>query len=209
MVIFWAEGFNSEAFKNYDCILEKDNALLQYDIFLLNKSHIEDFMCQLHYAGLKPKDIRFDVKGDVAALLGKAPEGQVWKEDVRHLIETYWLHINMSAKYFLRKDYFKLDEVLRILKDTHASLLLTEYDRITWGGIANKLHYIPEEKQKHLKKYYCHEDFVVTRQNLRQSMRWFEEDMQAPEDAGIQAFHIKICEKIKKDWLKRMKETVF
>jgi hypothetical protein len=62
--------------------------------------------------------------------------------------------------------------------DTHASLLLTAYDKITWGGTANKLHTLGHKKQEHLKKYGCTEDFKWVRRNLLQSICWFERDIE-------------------------------
>lgn len=88
VLIFWPEDFNGVSMKNFDCLLEREGQILQYDIFLL-----------------------------------------------------------------------------------------TAYDRTTWGGAANKLHYLPKEKQKHLQYYYCDNDLDKTAQNLHQSMLWFEEDV--------------------------------
>lgn len=109
----------------------------------------------------------------------------------------------MTAKYLIRKDYFKLNRVMRILFDTHASLLLTLYDAISWGGIENKLHFIPKEKQEHLKKYSCTEDFSLNRNNLLQSAEWFEQDaaeavMKQSEDINADNFG-----SVKNYWIKQ------
>lgn len=203
VLIFWGEGFNGETIKNYDCILEKDGLLFQYDIFLLNNRHVDDFMCQIHYMDLQKQDIIFDTNHVVERLIEKAPKGQQWNEDVIRLIQTYWLHVNMSAKYFLRNDFFKLEGVLRILMDTHTSLLLTLYDKITWGGTANKLHYLEEEQQKHLKKYYCCENYELVRENLVQSMLWFEEDVASSGNKEVEKMCREIGEPVKKAWSRR------
>lgn len=200
ILIFWAEGFNGESIRNYDCILERDGKLLSYDIFLLNHARIDDNMCILHYADLKEENIYFDRDGAVAELLGKVLERKTWQDDLLRLIETYWLHINMTIKYFLRKDYFKLEGVLRILMDTHTSLLLTAYDKITWGGTANKCHYLPEEKQSHLKKYFCDEDFYKVKENLWQEMCWFREDVQELNQEEVCRISTRISEKIINEW---------
>lgn len=201
IVIFWAEDFNNDAMKNYDCILKKDGKLFQYDVFLLNHEHIDDFMCQLHYMDLKKEDVLFEMDNVVSNLIEKAPKGQVWSDNMMRLIQTYWLHIDMTIKYFLRKDYFKLEGILRILMDTHTSLLLTAYDRITWGGTANKLHFLTEEKQNHLKKYYCSEDFDEVRENLLRSMCWFEEDIAEMGSAEMILYSQEMGKEIKKAWL--------
>lgn len=177
VLIFWPEDFNGVSMKNFDCLLEREGQILQYDIFLLNDAALDDGMCKIHYADLKRENIFFDPAGKVAALIHDDQIHGTWSDDIFHLIDTYWLHIHMSSKYFLRGDYFKLEGVLRLLMDTHASLLLTAYDRTTWGGAANKLHYLPKEKQKHLQYYYCDNDLDKTAQNLHQSMLWFEEDV--------------------------------
>ncbi|MNW62069.1 hypothetical protein D3C74_401770 [compost metagenome] len=107
----------------------------------------------------------------------------------------------MSAKYLIRKDFFKLEGVLRILMDTHTSLLLTAYDKITWGGSANKLHFIDEEKQKHLMKCACLEDFVIVRNNLMQAMEWFIDDVGEIGSINEVEFNESIFNDIKRDWL--------
>ena len=82
----------------------------------------------------------------------------------------------MTAKYLLREDYFKLNHVMRVLYDSHVSLLLTKYDRKKWGGAENKLRFIPEDKKRHLMQYYCTADFAADRERLVRCFEWFEED---------------------------------
>lgn len=200
-LIFWAEDFNGESIRSYDCLLEREGKLCQYDIFLINIAHIEDYMCRIHYEDLTEENIFFDREGKVASLINKDFNKQTWQDDIPRLIETYWLHIYMTGKYFMRKDYFKLEGILRILMDAHTSLLLSVYDRITWGGAANKLHYLPEEKQAHLKKYYCAEDLDLLIENLWKAMCWFEEDVLELDGGGYEKYN-ELSEKIKRWWKK-------
>ncbi len=44
----------------------------------------------------------------------------------------------------------KLNNVLHTMFETHISMLLVGFDKITWGRSANKLHFIPMGKQAHL-----------------------------------------------------------
>lgn len=208
VLIFWPEEFNGASLKNYDCLLERDGQILQYDIFLLNDAALEDGLCKIHYADLKRENIYFDTEGKVAALINENRIHQTWSDDIFHLIDTYWLHIHMTTKYFLRQDYFKLEGVLRLLMDTHTSLLLTAYDRITWGGTANKLHYLPKEKQKHLQYYYCDTDLDKTAENLYQSMLWFEEDIMELDMEEAVCQNQKISEKIRTNWEKIMNDSI-
>lgn len=60
--------------------------------------------------------------------------------------------------------------------ETHVSMLLAGFDQTLWGGSANKLHFISKDKQVHLKKYYCSEDFPQIQANLIESMRYFQSD---------------------------------
>lgn len=120
-------------------------------------------------------------------------------------METYWLNVQMSVKYFKRNDFFKLDGVLRTLMDMHTSLLLNAYDKITWGGSANKLHYIPEEKQRHLMKYGCIEDFNLMKRNLHLSIHWFEEDANEMIGADTSMNDEKVLGAVIQEyWLKQM-----
>ncbi len=177
VILCWGEDFNGEAIKNYDCLLSKHGKIFQYDVFLLNNNHIDDYICRLHYADITENDIIFSDKNTTEKIFGNKVKGNTWQADVNRIAETYWLHIQMSIKYFLRRDFFKLNGVLRILMDTHASLLLTKYDKITWGGIANKLHFIPAEKKTHLMRYGCTEDLNKVKTNLLWSLEQFENDL--------------------------------
>ncbi|WP_159459765.1 nucleotidyltransferase domain-containing protein [Scatolibacter rhodanostii] len=196
----WAEGFNSHAIKNYGYLIRYGGKLFQYDVFLLNQGQIDDFMCQIHYTELKKPDVIFDKNNNVQALIDKGIKGSSWRADIRYLITTYWFHVQMSAKYLLRKDYFKLEGVLRILMDTHMSLLLTVYDKTTWGGSANKLHFIPEEKQEHLMCYGCSKDFSIVRTNLLQVMKWFCDDVSSSKDIEIIQYNEQLNTKVLDDW---------
>lgn len=204
LLIFWPEDFNGPSICNYDCLLEREGKILQYDIFLLNDAALDDEMCKIHYADLQTDNIYFDKTGKAAALINTNRIRHTWSDDICHLIDTYWLHIHMTAKYLLRRDYFKLAGVLRILMDTHTSLLLTAYDQTTWGSSANKLHYLPEDKQCHLKRYYCDANFQHTQANLRQSMLWFEEDIQEFKIAEAVEQNKTISDKVKKAWLEML-----
>jgi hypothetical protein len=84
--------------------------------------------------------------------------------------------------------------------DAHTSLLLNEYDTITWGGSANKLHFIPDEKQRHLMKYGCMEDFERLRENLLASINWFEEDSNEIAGKELECYK-EITNQVKEYWV--------
>ncbi len=75
IILMWEETFNSQAIKNYDFLLSIDGIIFQYDICLLNSGKIDDFMCQIHYTGLKPEDIVFEKEHFVSGLIHAAPSG--------------------------------------------------------------------------------------------------------------------------------------
>ena len=205
VILCWDEDFNSDTMKNYDYLLCLNGKIFQYDVFLLNNACIDDFMCKLHYTDLKRENIIFAVDGLADTLIQNSPQGTLWHDDRKRLIETYWLHIQMSVKYFKRKDFFKLDSVLRTLMDTHSSLLLDAYDKITWGGSANKLHYIPEEKQMHLMKYGCIEDYDSMKKNFLLFINWFEEDVnEIIGDDSSMADAKELGARIKEYWINHM-----
>lgn len=204
VVIEWAEDFNSDAIKNYCYLLKLNGHIFQYDVFLLNKNMLDDFMCRVHYAGLRRDDIIFDVDGNVEKLLSVASDKSTWNANYHRLIQTYWFHIHMTAKYFARKDFFKLNHVLRILMDTHTSLLLTALDKISWGGSANKLYFIASDKQQHLQKYGCTDNFSAMAVDLLQSLEWFQADVEGlcyPKEIEYSKDIGKI---IKKYWINQM-----
>ncbi|GIP52969.1 nucleotidyltransferase domain-containing protein [Paenibacillus vini] len=201
VIVCWPEGFNSKAIKNYGYIVELEGRLFQYDLFLINQGHADDFICKIHYTDLKTTNIIFEIGDAVKQIIQHAPKGECWNADIEHLIHTYWFHIHMSAKYLLREDFFKLNGVLRTLMDTHTSLLLAAYDKIPWGGSANKLHFLDEEKKNHLKKYGCVDDFSLVRVNMLQSIGWFEadvEDIGKPNEINLNKG---LAQTVKRNWV--------
>lgn len=205
VVLSWPEDFNSEAIKNYGFLLKFNNRVFQYDVFMLNSDLLDDFMCRLHYTDLKEQDVLFDINGNVGKLIDKALRGSLWKADIMMIIDTYWYHAHMTAKYIVRKDYFKLNNALRTMMDTHISLLLTAYDKITWGGSANKLHFVPEDMQRHLMRYYCTEDFAMNSANVQWSIEQFEADIFKVGTADQIEYGRKKAENVKAYWLSTMK----
>lgn len=176
IILCWPERFNNEAIINNGYLLLSGSRIFQFDVFLLNADKADDNMCRLHYTGLKKADIIFDKTGMVNEFMELCLRGDLWSDDAPYLEKTYWYHANMTGKYLKRKDYFKLNQVLHTMYEAHISMLLSGFDQITWGGSANKLHFIPLEKQAHLKKYYCPENLEGVEQNLIDCMKWFQAD---------------------------------
>lgn len=176
ILLCWPENFNSEAIINNGYLLLKNNNIFQFDVFLMNSEKLDDFMCQIHYRDLKEKDIIFDKRGLVKELMLLDLKGNIWSEDIVYLEKKYWYHANMTSKYLKREDYFKLNNVVHTMLETHISMLLVGFDKITWGGSASKLQFIPKDKQKHLKEYYCSEDFTQVKINLIKCMKEFQID---------------------------------
>lgn len=205
VVLCWPEVFNSEAITNYGFLLKKEEILLQFDVFLLNSYKMDDFMCRIHYTDLRKENVFFDKVGDVEKLIKTAPKGEIWKADINNLYDTYWFHMNMTIKYIKRKDFFKLNNVMRILMDTHVSLLLAGYDCITWGGTANKLHFIPKEKQEHIMRYGCSQNFEMNMKHLLQDMKWFAEDYKDVCNLTGIKYDEKIANEIMNNWNEKMK----
>lgn len=200
VILCWEEDFNNHTIINNGYLLKMGEDIFQFDIFLLNNSYIDDYMCKIHYSELSAEDIIFDNDDMVLSLCEKKIRGELWPDNIERLMKTYWYHFNMTAKYLLRGDYFKLNGVMRTLFDVHASLLLTAYDTITWGGVENKLHFIPEEKQKHLKNYYCTGNFKMDRENLMMSLEYFEGDLQEICQSKTVDYDPSIGENVKKCW---------
>lgn len=200
LLLCWGEEFNSDVIINNGYLLKLGSDVFQFDVFLLNSAHLDDYMYKIHYSELSAKDIVFDRDNAVKSLCEKNLAGQLWSADIDRLIRTYLYHFNMTAKYLLRVDYFKLNGVVRTLFDTHASLLLTVHDKITWGGMENKLHFIPKEKQEHLKRYYCTDDFLLNKDNLQTSLEWFEQDLKEVSEIKSVDFDNTVFDALKAHW---------
>ena len=89
---------------------------------------------------------------------------------------------------------------MRMLYDNHVSLLLTGYDAIKWGGAENKLGFLPADKQDHLKKYSCSDDFLLNREHLLQSVKWFAQDIQDVSERKGQKFDTKPLAIVQENW---------
>ncbi len=201
----WPEGFNSDAIINNGYLLSKNGSVFQFDVFLINSDKADDFMCRLHYTDLKKSDIIFDKNDAVRKLVQLNITGSCWNDDIEHLEKTYWYHAFMTVKYIKRKDYFKLNNVLRTLYDTHISMLLCGYDEITWGGTANKLHFIPQDKQKHLMGYYCFVNFDEVAENILQSMKVFREDSKEIHSLKNINYSENLSKSVIENWIKEIK----
>lgn len=202
VIICWAENFNNKKIKSYSFILKLKCHIFQYDVVLINKNYTDYHMCKIFYMNLQNEHIIFDKQEYVKELVLNAPLGSFYSMDRKRIIETYWFYVEMSIKYFKRKDFFKLEGVMRVLFDMHSSLILTGYDKINWGGTENKLHFIDSRKQKHLMKYGCIEDLSCMRNNLLQSICWFEEDVEDIGTVENQKYSHTIGELIKEHWIK-------
>lgn len=55
-------------------------------------------------------------------------------------------------------------------------MLPAGYDSITWGGWECHVKYLPEEKQKHLMRYFDSSDLEKMKKNLLEVIRYFSED---------------------------------
>ena len=177
LVIFWKESYNNDELKSFGCDLEIDGKYYQFDIFIINDQKTDAWFCKWHYTDITLENIIFDSDGEVTKLISNAPKGVIFERDINNIITTYWHHVHMVIKYFLRQDYFKLHNNFNIIMESHADLLLAKYDTITWGSWHSKIkHCVPIEKQLHLKKYFDSTNFEEMKENLKQSIEWFCED---------------------------------
>lgn len=176
VVVYWSESFNNDEIKSYGVDIQISGRIYQFDIFLLNYSKIDSWWCRLHYTDTRVEDIIFDRDGVVSSLISKAPKGEIQKRDILYCIETYWHHIHMLIKYFMRKDYFKLLKNINIIMQSHIELLLEQYDCISWGGWDSKIKYIPKEKQEHLMDYFASNDIERMKKNIKNLIELFSLD---------------------------------
>jgi predicted nucleotidyltransferase len=177
LLIFWAESFNDEYFRNYCSVIRLGNNLHQFDFFILNADHPEEWMCRQHLKGCTRDNIIFDRTGEVAKLLDKGLRTDNTIPDPVRAMDTYWFHTEMLIKYFKRKDIFKLIKNMEILFHAHVDLLLSQYDTLDWGSWESKIkHCVPEEKQQHLKSYFARAEFSDLEDAVKKSMALFRMD---------------------------------
>lgn len=177
LLIFWGEDFNDAHFKNYCSLIRLGNNLHQFDFFIINADHPEEWMCRQHCKGCTSDNIIFDKTGEVAEFLAKGYTTDNYIPDSIRAMDTYWFHAEMLIKYFKRKDMFKLIKNIDTLFHSHVDLLLSQYDTLDWGSWESKIkHCVPEEKQQHLKSYFTNADFDDLEAAVKKSIILFKKD---------------------------------
>jgi hypothetical protein len=177
LLICWAEGFNSNSFKNFCCAIRIGCNIHQLDFFIINNDYQDDWMCKLHCKGCTRENIIFDRAGEVTLLLDKGYSAENHIPNTVRAIDTYWFHVVMLIKYFKRGDIFKLIKNIDILFHAHVDLLLSRYDTLDWGGWESKVkHCVPMEKQEHLKVYFTLADLNALESAIKKGIILFKND---------------------------------
>ncbi|GKX66748.1 aminoglycoside 6-adenylyltransferase [Inconstantimicrobium mannanitabidum] len=177
LLIFWGEDFNDVHYKNYCSLIRLGDNLHQFDFFIINADHPEEWMCREHCKGCTNDNIIFDRTGEVAEFLAKGYTTDNYRPDPIRAMDTYWFHANMLIKYFKREDIFKLIKNIDILFHSHVDLLLSQYDTLDWGSSESKIkHCIPKEKQQHLKSYFTNADCDDIEATIKKSIILFKKD---------------------------------
>lgn len=167
LILVWLEVFNCDELKNFQYIYRIGEEICALDVFLLNSQKNDSWIARAHYTALKPGDVIFDKNDAVKQLIKKAPQGSVLKFDVQYLVKTYFTHLNMLIKYFIRNDYFKIKKNIDILYNTHIELLLSKYDKIVWGDYCNKIkHCIPKDLHPRLMMYFSSSAIDFLKKNI-------------------------------------------
>lgn len=177
VLLYWGESFNDEYFKNYCSLIRMNKNLHQFDLFFINTDYPDNWMSRLHSKGCTRDHIIFDKTGEVAEFLDKGFQTEKEVYDPIRIMDTYWFHTEMLIKYFKRKDFFKLVNVIHILYQTHVELLLSQYNALGWGSIESKIgHCVPDEKREHLKTYFAKPEFDELEAAVRVGMNLFKTD---------------------------------
>ncbi len=177
LVIFWAESFNDNYFKNYCSVMKLGENLHQFDFFVLNQDYPMEWMCRQHLKGCTREHIIFDRTGEVGILLDKGLRTENQIPDLTRTMDTYWFHAEMLIKYFKRKDMFKLIKNMDVIFHAHVDLLLSQYDTLDYGAWETKVKYcVPKEKQQHLLCYFTSADFEQMKHTMLRCMPLFQKD---------------------------------
>ena len=197
VVNIWPEGYNCDELKNFQHVIRLNDELFMIDFFVLNSIKNDCWIARQHYMDLSPKQVIFDKHGEVKELIKRSPKGSKANFDVSYVISTYYTHLCMLIKYFLREDYFKLRKNIDFLYNAHAELLLSQYDKIGWGDYCNKIKQcVPKNMQEHLKLYMTSPDIEIMKKEILACAESFASDAQ------------KICQDIKVQYPKRTEQLI-
>lgn len=180
-ILIWPEEFNSNDLRNYAVLMKgTDGCIVQYDFTIMNNSKIMNPFCKIWYKQCTDNNIIFDRYGDISRLLKtNIDEDSTSRQiDVLHQINKYWLFCYIAIKYYKREDIFKLQSTMQELFHIHSNLLLSIYQKESWGGWPSLIkNNVPSEKQIFLLKYFCESDIFNIRENLFHVMEAFSKDI--------------------------------
>ena len=167
VVNVWPESYNCDELKNFQHVIRLKDDLYMIDFFVLNSIKNDCWIARQHYMDLLPNQVIFDKSGAVKELIKRSPTGSKVNIDIPYVIKTYYTHLCMLKKYFLRCDYFKLRKNIDFLYNAHTELLLSQYDKIGWGDYCNKIKQcIPKNMQEHLKLYMTSPDIDIMKREI-------------------------------------------
>lgn len=187
VLIFWAEDFNDDLFRNYCAVLKIGETLHQLDVFIVNDESAENWMTRLHSQGFTSEHIIFDRDESVKDFMAKIVPLDYEKPSLERIIDTYWFHAEMLVKYFKRRDFFKLVKNIEVLFQSHVELLVYQYNNIgfaPWESIVKSC--VPQEKQENLKLYFTEPDIDKMEEGIRKCMNVFEDNAaETCKQAGV------------------------
>ena len=127
VILCWEEDFNSDSIINNGYLLEKNWRIFQFDVFLLSKDRIDDYICKIHYTDLYERDIIFDKDGSVLALAENCPHGEFWGDDADRLIRIFFNSVPIypaEAARILPKPLKAAREPLSVLREILGAVIL-------------------------------------------------------------------------------------
>lgn len=188
-ILIWPEEFNSGSLKNYAVLLKSENGeIFQYDFTIINKAKAHKPFCKIFYQECSVNNIIFDKNGDVASLFASNTNENVFRIDIQHKINKYWLFCFLTVKYYKRGNIFHLQSTIQELFHTHVNLLLSRCNKPIYGSFPNQIkNNLSQDKQAELINYFCKGELSDIKETLLVVMDIFSKDAVALcEENGLE-----------------------
>lgn len=177
VIFIYPKEFNSDILKNYGILMQKNSNILQYDLIIINYSKVSNDFCKLYYEDCTEENIIFDKNDIVKTLINNNTKVIRNKEDITNLIYQYMYYLNMTIKYYLSNDYFRILTTKKVLYNTHADLLLSINQKSTWLGIDDLIkNNLSKENKENLLEYFTCSNMENIKESLRKVMDLFFKD---------------------------------
>lgn len=181
--LWLGEDFNDSSIKNYAILIETEG-LHQYDLTIVKESKVGEGMAEVFSKGCKKENIIFDKDKIVETTLDMLAQGITCEvpnpEQLRRLVEKYWLYAYIFVKYFLRKDLFKMLYLREEMRNVHFSLFKISGQYGLWEWWPESISKtLGAQQQAEILAYFAAPEVMHLGKNFKKMLDLFSKEAKA------------------------------